>query len=337
MHIALQHEIEQRDTILQANFRSNKNFLNEENEYQDSVRLSNEKGEFKSFYIPKKKWENAYTQDKRQMTIYTYFFAEMPLSADSLQATWIRASGLSKARNILRLSTTGWDGQVSRSYPASSARPQPGDSLFSCYLGARAEIEVTAFVPLHLQDVFGGTALTLFYGLLLWGASYVLLLKLYNCLRQAVIAKRERLCPTVPPAPLPQDSPTEVSDASEATAAEVVILHFNSQKLTYAGKEKHLGKRECILLKMLLNAEDQLVAYDVITSQLWSKKGKEYMQNSRHNLVSRANSAFKKADIPLSIEREGKAYRLKGNLRIEDDLEPSDSQIMLNEAEEPQE
>lgn len=75
----------------------------------------------------------------------SYILLRSPLSADTLLHAWQKSVPGSGFRLSLRVGVTDFSEKETFSYAGDTAHLADADSLFSCYLGMRSEVEVTGF------------------------------------------------------------------------------------------------------------------------------------------------------------------------------------------------
>lgn len=75
----------------------------------------------------------------------SFILSRSPLSADTLLHAWQKSVPGSGFRLSLRVGVTDFSEKETFSYAGDTAHLADADSLFSCYLGMRSEVEVTGF------------------------------------------------------------------------------------------------------------------------------------------------------------------------------------------------
>lgn len=108
----------------------------------------------KDYYIPLFKHYNNIADNPSVRLVDSVILEDYPLDNDSLNQFWDSLLCLKSisGKASIRVSVTDLSGNVSTVYSKESQSLLASDSLFSCYIGYRCEVEVTAFASFSYLD-----------------------------------------------------------------------------------------------------------------------------------------------------------------------------------------
>lgn len=119
--------------------------LSREEMVKDTVVLRLSEGEKRVYAIPFHRRTNNLEALPEYRIAQSYILLRLPLSADTLLHAWQKSVPVSGFRLSLRVGVTDFSEKETFSYAGDTAHLADADSLFSCYLGMRSEVEVTGF------------------------------------------------------------------------------------------------------------------------------------------------------------------------------------------------
>lgn len=108
----------------------------------------------KDYYVPLFKHYNNIADNPSERLVDSAILEDYPLNNDSLNQVWDSLLYLKSisGKASIRVSVTDLSGNVSTVYSKRSPSLPALDSLFSCYIGYRCEVEVTAFASFSYLD-----------------------------------------------------------------------------------------------------------------------------------------------------------------------------------------
>lgn len=142
----LEHELLKRDNM-KVSLYSNRSqaVLSKEEMVKDTVELNITGVGKRSYAIPLHRRLNNLEVLPEYRVMQSYILLLSPLSADTLLHSWQKSVPDSGLRLSVRVGVTDFFEKETFSYAGDTVHLADADSLFSCYLGMRSEVEVTGF------------------------------------------------------------------------------------------------------------------------------------------------------------------------------------------------
>lgn len=142
----LEQELVKRETLQQPVWSNRtKNVLSKNEMVKDTVKLILPKIGKRTYVIPIHRRLNNLEAVPEYRLIQSGILLRSPLSADTLLHSWQKLVANSGHRLSVRVGVTDFSEKETFSYAGDTARLADADSLFSCYLGMRSEVEATGF------------------------------------------------------------------------------------------------------------------------------------------------------------------------------------------------
>lgn len=272
----------------------------------------------KDYIVPEYKYLHNIEKNPLLQGLQSVLFEDNPLNADSLNLIWnnlLEKSGF-RGKSITRLSVIDISEHETRMYSQDSIYVSKSDSLISCYIGHRSEIEVTGFVyylwwqAYSLKNVLQlcGIILGCFLLFLLFEKSSLFYCKFLMKAPAMIVEK-----------PLVVDNIILVKDV-EAKPVHVykldegVFFNVAAKRLEKEGVFEHMLPQSVILLQGLLEAKDYRLSIEEIQQLLWPDGSGT--SSKMHMAVGRLRASLSKVSGCL-IENGNYGYQL----RIPDSIE----------------
>ncbi|MFR7495978.1 MAG: hypothetical protein ACLUVZ_01955 [Bacteroides stercoris] len=230
---------------------------------------------------------------------------ERPLVADTINSIWKRLLDKEKiaGQTKVRISVTDLDNHTT-SESSAAPRKMACDSLLSCYIGYRCEIEVTGFIHYAWLDNIGimdGIILSspLLIMLVLYLGGFFFKDKLSSCFIKKVPVVIEKEVPVI---------------AVEKTVSHIyqlengLLFDLEDSSLRALGKEpEHLYPQSKLLLKAFLEAENNILSSGDIMSLLWPDGNGTL--GKVHQAITRLRSSLTKVS-QIVLSNNGYTYHL---------------------------
>lgn len=279
-------------------------FTSIETKIPRSVFITSERGR-KEYEIDSCKHIHNIMSDPHMRQITGMVLEERPLVADTINSIWKRLLDKEKiaGQTKVRISVTDLDNHTTSEFSATP-RKMACDSLLSCYIGYRCEIEVTGFIHYAwLENVGIMDGIILFSPLLV---AFVLYLvgfffkdKLSSCFIKKVPVVIEKEVPVI---------------AVEKTVSHIyqledgLLFDLENSSLRALGKEpEHLYPQSKLLLKAFLEAENNILSSGDIMSLLWPDGNGTL--GKVHQAITRLRSSLTKVS-QIVLSNNGYTYHL---------------------------
>lgn len=142
----LEQELVKREDMEQPIWSNRPRSVLSKNEMvKDTVKLILPKIGQRTYVIPLHRRLNNLEEVPEYRIMQSYILLHSPLRADTLLRLWQKSVSNSGHRLSVRVGVTDFLEKETFSYAGDTARLADADSLFSCYLGMRSEVEVTGF------------------------------------------------------------------------------------------------------------------------------------------------------------------------------------------------
>lgn len=142
----LEQELVKREDMKQSIWSNrSQRVLSREEMVKDTVRLILPEIGERAYAIPPHRRTNNLEALPEYRVAQSFILSRSPLSADTLLHAWQKLVAGSGFRLSLRVGVTDYSEKETFSYVGDTAHLADADSLFSCYLGMRSEVEVTGF------------------------------------------------------------------------------------------------------------------------------------------------------------------------------------------------
>lgn len=142
----LEQELVKREDMEQPIWSNRPRSVLSKNEMvKDTVKLILPKIGQRTYVIPLHRRLNNLEEVPEYRIMQSYILLHSPLRADTLLRLWQKSVSNSGHRLSVRVGVTDFLEKETFSYAGDTARLADADSLFSCYLGMRSEVEATGF------------------------------------------------------------------------------------------------------------------------------------------------------------------------------------------------
>lgn len=247
----------------------------------DSVTLQTEDGA-RTYYIPKEKIEHSLIREREKRILLTILFEDYPLALDSFDFHWdsiLNAGGI-RASHSLRYCVTDSRERTVITYSKGVQSPLAADSLISCYMGVRCEMEVTGYVVYewwHLMEWWQWLVLCFPYlamTILCFFNGYARKIFQYMFVRHEVVAVEKVVAieKVVTVEKVIHVADVRLEEAKTYCLGGSIYLDLN-KKLLYENQEcKTLPPQLFKLLILFLESSNGKLSNDEIMEGIWQKK-----------------------------------------------------------------
>lgn len=236
--------------------------------FPDSVTIESEQGK-RSYQIPETKFTHRLFNEERKNAILSVLLEEHPLHPDTLVQRWdslLVQKGVSATIGV-RLSTTDLLEQTSVTYSHGNEKVSPADSLLSCYMGFRCEVEATGYTSYPFWQVVGWKRSIL---LLLPWLGFCLVFLFYKKLILFYSHKFVKEKTIIIEKPVQVVNP---ADSPIYQLEEGVLFDTLQRTLTKGTQVQSLAPQVAILLKLFLQAKDCRLTEEEIYNNIWNGAG----------------------------------------------------------------
>lgn len=275
-----------------------------------TVTLESKDGK-KDYIIPEYKYLHNIEEDPTLQGMQSILFKNNPLNADSLNIIWndfLEKSGF-RGKSITRLSVIDLLDTETRAYSRDSIYVSKSDSLISCYIGHRSEIEVTGFVYYPWWQAYSLKNVLQLCGIILGCFLLFLLFEKSGSYYRRFLIKAS-------PVIVEKIVVVENDILVKATEAKQIHVYQLDEGVQFDVKAKCLKKgdilesmlpQSVILLQGLLEAKDYRLSIEEIWLLLWPN-GSGTSQKM-HMAVGRLRASLSKVSGCL-IENGNYGYQL---------------------------
>lgn len=300
---ALNRDLQNRSD-LKVEFHGKSGSASLETKIPRSVFVISERGR-REYKVDSCKYVHNISSDSQMRIVTGIVLEERPLIADTINSIWKRLLDKEKivGRTKVRISVTDLDNHTVSKFSTISGQ-FTCDSLLSCYIGYRCEIEVTGFIHyawLENVGIMDGILLSspLLISLVLYLGGFFFKDKLSSCFIKKVPVVIEKEVPVI---------------AVEKTISHIYQLgdgfyfDLEDSSLRVIGKEpEHLYPQSKLLLKAFLEAENNILASGDIMSLLWPDGNGTL--NKVHQAITRLRSSLAKVS-QIILSNNGYTYHL---------------------------
>lgn len=285
----------------------------------ESVTLTSEYGT-RIYKIPREKFEHSLVKEGIKRMLLSILLEKYPISVDTLNLHWdslLLEKGIIAGTRI-RYSVTDLLEQTTAVYSRKEEKFLRGDSLLSCYMGTRCEVEATGFISYNRWEMFGWRQWIILF--LLWGGFFFFILiyeRLLSYLRckfrkKEIVVKEKEII--VEKEVIVEKKVRFVGvDAKDVRLYELEDgVFFDSENMTLFKEEggitKNVAPQISILLKLFLNAEGHRLTAEEIDREIWNGTGDA---EKLHTLMYRLRKTLKGiSSYVVAFEGDG-SYQLK--------------------------
>lgn len=257
---------------------------------------------------------NNVTFDAELRGVYSVVLEDYPLVCDTIEAIWKRRLSNQNimASTGVRVSVTDLDNHTTSDFSKTFGHKSLKDSLASCYIGYRCEVEVTGFINyawlsnMKFRDIFV-FAVPLLVIMILYIIGYSFRDKIEKYFTKEVPVIIEKEIPVIVEKEILVIA-TEKSQSHIYKLPDGTLFNFDDSSLKNGEGRNHLSNQNKTLLKAFVEADNNRLTSDEIQSLLWPKGNGT--PDTVHQSVSRLRSILEKAS-KMTLSNEDNAYQLK--------------------------
>lgn len=263
---ALIKEIQKRDT-LSLPYSNNWNIISAIIEKSPGkVTMVSEKGE-REYNIPSARFDNSIVKSGTQRSLLSMLLEEAPLNADSLCEGWGNLLSLSGIPLTVytRISVSDWQENIVSSHSANFQEQSLTDSLLSCYIGYRCEVEATGYLSFSYWSVFD-----------VWNIVILCLLFIFVELLFSIFERLWRWwkCIAVSRTPIIIEGDNIVIPARGVFPHIYQLeeyVFFDTERMSLINEETvfKLTPQQAALFELFLQAENHTLSTTEISDQMW--------------------------------------------------------------------
>ena len=263
----LEQELVKREDMEQPIWSNRPRSVLSKNEMvKDTVKLILPKIGQRTYVIPLHRRLNNLEEVPEYRIMQSYILLHSPLRADTLLRLWQKSVSNSGHRLSVRVGVTDFLEKETFSYAGDTARLADADSLFSCYLGMRSEVEATGFaygVWYRLLTVGQWTILFFLFAFTVGGMMCMFHFQVVGSWCRAC---RHHFFPL----PVPSDDAAE-ADQEASSPLKVLGLTFYPDNLWLEGNKgrRRLSPQLALLFRSFVDAAGYQLSKGEIKELLW--------------------------------------------------------------------
>lgn len=309
---ALNEDLQNRRD-LKVEYNEGKKQLSVEEKLPASVFVTSKHGR-REYKVDSCRHVNNVAFDSRMRVVHSMALEKVPLACDTIEAIWRHrlSEQAIVASTVIRVSVTDLENHTTSEYSKTAVPEALPDSLLSCYVGYRCEVEATGFIDYEWLgnvkpvDFFVFTTPLLLLAVLcaighFWGDRiedrFTRKVPVIVEKEVPVIVEKEILVVT-----------TEKGREYGYKLPDGTLFDFDNSLLKNGERSVHLTNQERILLKAFVEAENNRLTVDEVISLFWSKTNA--VRGLVYRAISRLRSALEKVSN-LTLVNKGCAYQLK--------------------------
>lgn len=309
---ALQIEVKKRGSILVDVITINPAEVQTlEEPVPDSVTLTSKYGK-KTYKIPREKFELSLVKERKKRMLLSILLEDHPVSVDTLNRNWDSLLLEKKiiANTYIRYSITDLEEHTTATYSNKHKQNQQADSITSCYMGYRCEVEATGFICYQWWQMIDWWQWALL--ILPWGCLCTFMFT-YNRIvsffkrkfreKEIVLQEKEVI----------HEKEIHVADVE---TEKVKIYRFEDgtsfdpigRILRKGNNEKKIAPQTAILLKLFLKTKNLCLKEDEIYKEIWEGGGSS---DRLSTLILRLRKTLESISSITVVYDGNKTYQLK--------------------------
>lgn len=293
---ALRKDLQSRDNI-KIEFYGEQKLVSLRTRIPQSVFIISERGR-REYKIDSCKYVHNITSDSQNQSIASVVLEEHPLKSDTVNRLWKVLLDRKKivARTKVRISVTDLDNNITSESSELWDPLAVTDSLCSCYVGCRCEVEITSFINyawlenMEFKDylIFSCPILIVMFLYVIW---YILEDKIKKIFVKEV--------PIIP---------VEGKVLPICKLGDGLYFDFEESLLRKNDKCEHLSPQSKLLLKAFIEAKDNCLSTESIMALLWPNNNGT--SDKVHQSVTRLRGVLARIS-QITLSNENYTYRLK--------------------------
>lgn len=262
----LEQELVKREDMEQPIWSNRPRSVLSKNEMvKDTVKLILPKIGQRTYVIPLHRRLNNLEEVPEYRIMQSYILLHSPLRADTLLRLWQKSVSNSGHRLSVRVGVTDFLEKETFSYAGDTARLADADSLFSCYLGMRSEVEVTGFASYLWYRMFTEDEWYTLFFLFFAASGLVMVVANFRSVLRWLRIGLHKLFPSWISLPAMETA----KEASPVLVVQGLTFCPNNHMLTGEnGKTKLNPQMSCLFMLFAKAEEHQLPKVDIM-EHLW--------------------------------------------------------------------
>lgn len=268
----------------------------------------------REYKIDSCKHVNNVTFDGKMRSVHSIVLEKYPLDSDTIEAIWKRCLSNQNimASTGVRISVTDLDYHTTSEFSKTFGHKSLKDSLVSCYVGYRCEVEVTGFINyawlsnMAFEDIFV-FVVPLLIIVILYVIGFLFRDKIEKYFMKEVPVIVQKEVPVIIEKEILVVT-TEQNQFHIYRLPDGTLFNFDDSSLKNDGHREHLSNQNKTLLRAFVEAENNRLTFSEIMSLLWPKGNGT--PDTVHQAVSRLRSILEKVS-KMTLINEDCAYQLK--------------------------